>query len=591
MLASAGPERLARLLALQCELTNALRGVVLELPPDGEPTVAASWSGTAGAADPPWLGEAAQALAGRDVGAGPAALVRNAEGEDSTRHLLVQRWPDDADTSRGAAIEVGTDGGIVLALAVERLELSSRLLWLPEPGLGAETLAAVAEVAAACNAAPDFELGAARLVDRLVSQLGAARTWLAVAEGDAAHIVAVSQLRSFDRSESRVRELEGLLAACVRTRSEVAVPPGAGAGHESVAAHAEGHGIAGLMLLPWGERDPSGSPAGALAVELERAPTASELATCRLLLELVGAPLARAAREDAPLATRARRRLREVAAAARTPRHTGWKIAGALLAALLAWSLFGTTHRRVEAPVSLEAGELRVVSAPFEGRLAESTLEPGAVVEAGVTRIARLATDELELELSRARAEQARMLQEARVARGRSDPAAARVAELSASRAGARMTLLEGRIERADVLAPVSGVLVKGDLRRRIGAPVARGEPIAEVAPLDSMRAELYVDEHDVAFVAPGQRGEVRTAGAPGRPIAIEVLRIDPLAEPHGGRNTFRVIGRLLPDADGQLPEVMPGTQGAARVEAGEGRPLQVWLRPLTTRARLWLWR
>ena len=49
------------------------------------------------------------------------------------------------------------------------------------------------------------------------------------------------------------------------------------------------------------------------------------------------------------------------------------------------------------------------------------------------------------------------------------------------------------------------GIVIKGDLSQNLGAPVQRGEVLMVLAPNDSFRLILEVDEADIAAVRPGQ--------------------------------------------------------------------------------------
>jgi hypothetical protein len=101
------------------------------------------------------------------------------------------------------------------------------------------------------------------------------------------------------------------------------------------------------------------------------------------------------------------------------------------------------------------------------------------------------------------------------------------------------------------------------------------------LAPNDSFRLILEVDESDLAAVHPGQRGELALAAQPERPLRFVTRRIVPVAATSEGRNFFEVEASL----QDKLPELRPGLSGVAKVEAGS-RSLG-WL--LSHRAIAWL--
>ena len=62
------------------------------------------------------------------------------------------------------------------------------------------------------------------------------------------------------------------------------------------------------------------------------------------------------------------------------------------------------------------------------------------------------------------------------------------------------------RVERSTITAGIAGVVLTGDLRRRVGDRVLAGETILEIAQLNNWQAKLGIAEHDIPRVKPGQR-------------------------------------------------------------------------------------
>jgi hypothetical protein len=202
------------------------------------------------------------------------------------------------------------------------------------------------------------------------------------------------------------------------------------------------------------------------------------------------------------------------------------------------------------------------------------------------TVLATLETSELRLELAAAKAERLGYLKEAATARRDGKEAEAQIALDQAAKVAARMDLLKERIGRATVLSSMDGRVVKGDLKRRTGAAVETGEVLFEVAPLETLRAELAVPEDLIAEVEVGQEGELATTGFPEQRIGFVVERIHPVAEVVKGRNVFKVRVRLK-----ERPEWMrPGLEGVAKVDVEERLYVRIWTRRLTNWVRMKLW-
>lgn len=164
--------------------------------------------------------------------------------------------------------------------------------------------------------------------------------------------------------------------------------------------------------------------------------------------------------------------------------------------------------------------------------------------------------------------------------------AQAQIAKANADEVSARIDLLNYMIGQANIVSPLSGTVVKGDLKREIGAPVKTGDILFEVTPLESLRAELLVPEAEIFEIKVNQEGFLATASYPGQRINFVVERINPMAEVIKQRNVFRVRVRLLET----YPWMRPGMEGVARVKVGKRHYIWIWTRKIINWVRMQLW-
>ena len=134
-----------------------------------------------------------------------------------------------------------------------------------------------------------------------------------------------------------------------------------------------------------------------------------------------------------------------------------------------------------------------VVSAPFEGFLGEVRVLKGDTVKAGQV-LATLDRTELALEVSAAQADQVRFEREEQEARSSRKLGDMQVAEARAAQAKAKLEILELHLGQSEVKAPFDGVVVEGDLRERIGAPLKVGDALFRVARIDRMSMGVGVE-------------------------------------------------------------------------------------------------
>ncbi|MBP8271471.1 MAG: HlyD family efflux transporter periplasmic adaptor subunit, partial [Sphaerotilus sp.] len=240
-------------------------------------------------------------------------------------------------------------------------------------------------------------------------------------------------------------------------------------------------------------------------------------------------------------------------------RHLWPVVLGGLLVAGLV-----PVQREVVAPTRVQGLHERQLVAPRDGFISVVYARPGAQIQSGQSLIdfdGEQASNEL-------RAAEAALTQsESAVseALARHDQAQIVVQMAKVDEARARADLARRDLERGRVLAPLTGVVVSGDLSRSVGAPVKRGEVLMTVAPTEGFRLVLWVDERDIAGVQAGTMGALRVAARPGQALPMTVTRVTPVARLREGRNGFEVEGALVSGAGA----LRPGFEGVIRLDTG----------------------
>lgn len=220
---------------------------------------------------------------------------------------------------------------------------------------------------------------------------------------------------------------------------------------------------------------------------------------------------------------------------------------------------------RVSAPARLEGSVQRVIVAATDGFLQQANVRAGDSVREGQV-LAELATQDLQLERRRRESELSQHENAYRAAQARNDRAQMVISQSKAGEAQAMLALAESQIERARIQSPFDGIVIKGDLTQTLGAPVQRGEVLLTIAPNNSFRLIVEVDESDIAAIMPGQKGELALAAVPDRALSFTTRRIVPFAASSDSRNYFEVEATL----DVQGASLCPGLSGVARIQVGQ---------------------
>src|SRR5204862_3946766 len=124
-----------------------------------------------------------------------------------------------------------------------------------------------------------------------------------------------------------------------------------------------------------------------------------------------------------------------------------------------------------------------------------------------------------------------------------------------------QVDLLEYQIRQANLVAPFDGVLMKGDLYDKQGAPAKQGDVLFEIAKSEdghperiAVEAEIQVSERDIqevrkfAFRDSKERptdGQISTTSFPDKNHEFKITRIVPLGVPKEGENVFQVFADI----------------------------------------------
>ncbi len=593
----ASPEEFVRsLLRVQARLVDAELGVILRIGPNETIEALALWPSSEEAAAGAWRDRAA-ALAPRVAETGETAAVPlpsddDLYGAEPARRLIIVPLRAAAPAPGVAALVVRAASSRELVAKRERLEVTRSLLEARELQTAADQAASEAarlraaiELAAAATTPVRARAAMTAFVDTAVVALNCQRASLGFVHDRNVKLEAMSHTEKIVRKMRLIQAIEEVMEECVDQDLEVLWPDERDAAVVNRAARqfAREQEHESLLVAPLRTED---AVIGALLLEREQPFTPSDIASVRLACDVVAGPLAERRRADRWIGARAAGEVGRWMGAFLGPERVWIKLAAIIVLAFVAFLVFARGTYRVEAPFALAAMQRDVIAAPFDGFLSEVHVDIGDLVQAGATPLARLDTSELRLQLAAAQSELARREKEASIARRDREIAEAQIAEAAAAEARAEIELLRHRIDRATLLSRVDGVVIEGEQRRRLGAPVQRGSVLFEIAPLDALRVELSASEDSIADIAPGQRGTLATAAYPADRVPFVVESIEPIAQVAEGRNVFVVRARL----EETRPWLRPGMEGLAKVDIEPRRYARIWTRRLVNWIRMQLW-
>lgn len=414
---------------------------------------------------------------------------------------------------------------------------------------------------------PRFLGAAFELCSVLAERFHASRVCLGWRDGPVVRLKAVSEMEKFDAKSTLARSAEAAMEEAIDQEAVILFPAPSSSPFVSKAhsAHTSLAGLSAVVSIPFGRGDALEG-----IVTLEHASggplTEGQVWEIRLLLDQVCQTLVDLHDRDRWFGVRLWAWARDGATKLAGPRQTGWKMAGALSALFLIFTLVMPWPYRVDAAIAVRSKDVLFMPAPFDGYLSGVQVEIGDRVQPGQLLV-QLDTRDLELEAAMAEADRARYSSEVEKAMGTRQLAEMRIALARQQQAEAKLALVRHQIEQAKVVAPQEGVVVEGELKKNLGAPVRRGDLLLKLSQSTENYLELEVDQSDVHAVGPGTRGEFALVGRPDTKFQLKIDRIDPVAVTQEGRNVY--LARAKP-VDGFAAWWRPGMAGNAKLDAGE---------------------
>ena len=424
-----------------------------------------------------------------------------------------------------------------------------------------EKFAAALDLALAVNVEKHFLAAALAFCNGVATRFNGDRVSLGWLEGGYIRLRAISRTEKFDRQMAAARALEVAMEEALDQDEEVVWPPpeGATAVSRDHQQFAEDQKIGHVGSLPLRTDK---KPVAVVTCERQGAPfSLTELQQLRLACDLVTPRLADLQRRDRWFGARWATTAREQCARLIGPEHTWAKLLALLVAVLLGLLFFLRVPYRVEGNFLLRSDELAHLTAPFDGYIDQVLVRPGDAISEGAPLL-RLKTSELELEESFALADLNRYQREAEKARAARSLAEMRISEAMSDQARARLEMVRYRISQAVIKAPFAGVIVEGDPRERLGAPVKAADVLFRLARIDTLYVEAEVNERDVHEILGRSTGDIAFVSQPKRKYPVHITTVEPAAVPKNEANVFLVRCAV---ESGPQPWWRPGMSGVCK--------------------------
>lgn len=422
----------------------------------------------------------------------------------------------------------------------------------------------------------------------LATRLHCRRAALGINNSGQIKVLALSHSAILDRRSKTATVVASAMEEALDQAATVTYPPlpphtrRISVAHRNLARSGDFSAVISVVMI-WENR-----PIGVVTLAREEAEAFDDATVefCERLADVLGPIMELQSTIDRPLSGRIPAAVSEYQRKLIAPRSHTTRLLTLLVLALAGFLTLVNSDYRVTGKATLEGIVQQAAVAPFDGFVIAAPHRAGDVVSAGAV-LATLDTRELNLEALRYESQRDEAQLREQEATAKDDRATAAVEAAEARAAEAQRKLAADKIARATITAPFAGLVVSGDLSQSLGSPVERGKVLFEIAPLDSYRVSLAIDERDIGHIASGQRGQLVLTGFATEPLGFTLKNIISVATPANGSNTFRVEASL-DRADSRL---RPGMEGVGKIEAGRRSLGWIWSHGFFDWLRLVAWK
>jgi multidrug resistance efflux pump len=425
-------------------------------------------------------------------------------------------------------------------------------------------------------------------VTELATQLNCDQVSIGFVKRHKVAVTALSHVAQFGRRMNLIRSIGAAMDEAIDQQAIVLCPNPEGWEYRIDRAHRELARINGDGVILTVPLHTAGRFFGALTFERPLGATFDEDAVtlCDCVANVVGPALEEKRQNDRLVVIKLVESVWTQLKRLLGPRYFGRKLAAGLAAVVVAFFALAKQTYFVTASAVLEGSIQRIMVAPFDGYVGSQKVRAGDLVHAG-DLMATLDDKDLVIERLKWSTKKGEQEREYAKALAKQERADASIIQAQIEQAQAQMDLLDEEIKRTRIAAAFDGLVISGDLSQAVGAAVKRGDELFQIAPLESYRVILKVDERDISDIAVGQSGTLLVTSIPLEPLHYVVTRLTPIAETEEGANDFRVEATLQ-----ELSErLRPGMKGVSKTDVEERLLIQIWTRRLVSWLRVSLWK
>jgi len=448
-------------------------------------------------------------------------------------------------------------------------------------------LTAAVDLLAVTLSEEKFSAAAMVLTTELAEASNCERVSLGFMRGRQLKLEAVSHSAEVGQKMNLTRAIEKVMEEAVIQRREVIYPPPVDEmlicrEHEALSRQ---QAMANIVTFPLYHNN---SYYGAITCERGAGQSFSDrdIEFIRAIVALIGPALENKYANDRPLLVKIKNSAKQQLGKLFGANYIGRKLLVLGIIAVIAFFSVVKGDYRLTADTSLEGAIRRAIVVPFDGYIDRAVVRAGDQVEKGQF-LCSLDDRDLRLQKISMLSKYRQMTRQYQDAVAKHDRAKSGIIKAQMAQIQAELDLLQSKLDHTRLVAPFTGLLVRGDLSQRLGSAVKQGEVLFEMTPLDAYRVILKVDERRIADIRVGQHGNLVLSSLPGNIYPFTIDKITSITRVEEGRNYFRVEASLS-HIDKSL---RPGMEGVGKIFVDRRKLISIWTRNLVEWVKLTLWK
>jgi len=436
----------------------------------------------------------------------------------------------------------------------------------------------------------DFTAAAVSLVNGAVSKLSLEFAALCWVQNGRCQVKAISHLNHFDRDTDQVQHIEAAALEALEFGQELIWPTPAQSFYEdqlqAMPLMAREQGLASVCVIPM--HSPDGDISAVLVVAATMRPIpVGALGQLQMALDLIQPRMQELYAKQLNWFGRTKNLALEWLTQLLGPELVMTKAVAILVFVLLILTNIIPWTYHIDASTELVTDSTRALSAQFDGRVDQVFASTGDLVEAGKI-LALLDTRELKEQQIELSSEMAKYDAELRKARAMNTLADVEIFQAKHDEVYAKLERIQQSINQSATTAPFQGVIVEGERRELLGAPVRRGDKLFRIAKTENLYLSLLVSEKEIKDVHLGSIGVFSLLSRPDQDITFTVTAIIPMAQLKGqDGNHFQVKAKITQTSENWW---RPGMTGLAKVDGGYRRIFWLLTHKLVDYLRMKLW-